>query len=137
MAKGEILSWLDSDDFYNSGALQTVVRFFDLHRSAMLVYGGCDVVDDKGLPFDEFPVYGTDYRYDNGNKHEQTLDDEYFISMYITTALIQELNEKRKRINIEIEKGKQKIKKERIRKEKEEKIENKSRNRKKTKNRKT
>ena len=56
IAKGSVLGWIDSDDYYEPGAIQTVVDYFTAHPEAMLVYGGCKIVNDLGQPFTEFPV---------------------------------------------------------------------------------
>ena len=56
IAKGSILGWIDSDDFYEPGAIQPIVDYFQAHPEAMLIYGGCNIVNDQGQPFTEFPV---------------------------------------------------------------------------------
>lgn len=40
IADGGIFGWLDSDDFYNPDAIATIVDWFNINKSAMLVYGG-------------------------------------------------------------------------------------------------
>jgi glycosyltransferase involved in cell wall biosynthesis len=51
LAKGDIFGWIDTDDFYEPGAIQTVVDFFRANPSAMLVYGGCNEVGEDGQAF--------------------------------------------------------------------------------------
>ena len=47
-ASGEILGWLNSDDFYLPGTLQFVGEFFAAHPDVAFLYGTCDVVDEAG-----------------------------------------------------------------------------------------
>jgi glycosyltransferase involved in cell wall biosynthesis len=44
--RGEIVAWLNSDDFYLPGAISAAVRAFDAHPSAVLVYGNVRAVDE-------------------------------------------------------------------------------------------
>jgi glycosyltransferase involved in cell wall biosynthesis len=48
MARGSILAWLNSDDTYLPGALQTAVTFFREHPEAGLGYGDADYCDTNG-----------------------------------------------------------------------------------------
>lgn len=48
MAHGEILTWLNSDDMYLPGTLETIVRVFNEHPDVDLVYGDCDAIDENG-----------------------------------------------------------------------------------------
>jgi glycosyltransferase involved in cell wall biosynthesis len=47
-ATGEILGWLNSDDFYLPGTLEFVGAWFAAHPDASFLYGRCDVVDEHG-----------------------------------------------------------------------------------------
>jgi GT2 family glycosyltransferase len=47
-ARGEIVAWLNSDDFYLPGALTEAVRAFQEHPQAGLVYGDVLAVDETG-----------------------------------------------------------------------------------------
>ncbi len=47
-ARGEILAWLNSDDYYLPGAIQSVIQAFDSHPRAVLLYGDMLAVDPKG-----------------------------------------------------------------------------------------
>jgi GT2 family glycosyltransferase len=49
-AKGEIVSWLNSDDVYLPGALAGAVAAFDAHPEAGLVYGDAVTIDARGCP---------------------------------------------------------------------------------------
>jgi len=51
MASGDILGWLNSDDFYLPGALNTVAAYMAEHSEALVVYGKCMFVDPAGRPF--------------------------------------------------------------------------------------
>ena len=60
MAKGEILAWLNSDDLYLPGALQTAALYFTAHPDTGLLYGdalycdatGADIGRYRTEPFD-------------------------------------------------------------------------------------
>lgn len=47
LAQGDVLAWLNADDFYYPGAIATAVSTLET-TAASLVYGGCDVVDESG-----------------------------------------------------------------------------------------
>ena len=47
-ASGEILAWINSDDFYLPGALSFVGEYFSTHPDVAFLYGTCEVVDDQG-----------------------------------------------------------------------------------------
>ena len=47
-ARGEIVAWLNSDDYYLPGALTAAVRCFDQHPEAVLVYADMLAVDERG-----------------------------------------------------------------------------------------
>lgn len=46
-ANGEILAYLNSDDLYYPGTIQTVVEYFKRHPDAGLIYGDCDFIDSE------------------------------------------------------------------------------------------
>lgn len=50
-AKGEILAWLNSDDYYLPGAVSAAVKVFAEHPDVLLVYGNMLAVDDNDKPF--------------------------------------------------------------------------------------
>lgn len=50
-AKGEIVAWLNSDDYYLPGAVSSAVKVFEENPEAVLVYGNMLAVDEKGKPF--------------------------------------------------------------------------------------
>ena len=47
-AKGEIIAWLNSDDYYLPGAISAVVKAFDKNPDVVLVYGNMLAVDERG-----------------------------------------------------------------------------------------
>lgn len=47
-AKGDIIGWINSDDYYEARALEQVARFFGENAEAMIVTGCCRFVDDRG-----------------------------------------------------------------------------------------
>ena len=55
-AAGEIVAWLNSDDFYFPGAVASAVKAFEAHPEAGLVYGDTVAVDEAG-EFIHFPKY--------------------------------------------------------------------------------
>ena len=49
---GQIVAWLNSDDFYLPGSLATVGAYLAAHPDVMVVYGRCDIVDRGGEVLD-------------------------------------------------------------------------------------
>ena len=47
-ATGEIIAYLNSDDFYLPGSLQKVAEFFSANPDVGLMYGDCNIIDEKG-----------------------------------------------------------------------------------------
>ena len=47
-ANGEILGWLNSDDYYLPSAISTVVRTFEENLDVVMVYGNMRAVDEHG-----------------------------------------------------------------------------------------
>lgn len=48
LARGEILAWLNADDYYVQGAIQTVADFMLRNRQYAMVYGDIQTVDQGG-----------------------------------------------------------------------------------------
>lgn len=48
MSRGEVIAWINSDDFYAPGALKAVRDFFVAHPAARLVCGNTVRVDEQG-----------------------------------------------------------------------------------------
>ncbi|MFC1719523.1 glycosyltransferase family 2 protein [Pseudomonadota bacterium] len=57
VASGEILAWLNSDDFYLPDVLFSVAIAFVDNPEAGLVIGKCEVQDDNGNRFPRYPNY--------------------------------------------------------------------------------
>jgi GT2 family glycosyltransferase len=53
---GDILGWLNSDDLYYEGALETVQEFFERNPDVDLVYGDANHVDEKGNFIEKYPT---------------------------------------------------------------------------------
>jgi len=47
-AKGELIAWLNSDDYYLPGTLSTVVKIFEEHPDVVMMYGDMLAVDEHG-----------------------------------------------------------------------------------------
>lgn len=50
-AGGEIVAWLNSDDFYLPGAVSSAVKIFEENPDVLLIYGNMLAVDEDGKPF--------------------------------------------------------------------------------------
>ena len=55
-AKGDIVAWINSDDFYFPGAIASAVKAFEANPEAGMVYGDTVAVDENG-EFIHFPKY--------------------------------------------------------------------------------
>jgi glycosyltransferase involved in cell wall biosynthesis len=55
-ATGDIVAWINSDDFYFPGAITSAVKAFESHPNAGLIYGDTVAVDEQG-EFIYFPKY--------------------------------------------------------------------------------
>lgn len=51
-AKGEIIAWINSDDWYEPGAFELVANFFLQNPDANVVMGDCNLTDKAGRVFD-------------------------------------------------------------------------------------
>lgn len=51
LARGDILGWLNADDYYAPGALRTVAEYFTAHADAVFVYGDAVGIDRKGRKY--------------------------------------------------------------------------------------
>lgn len=50
-AKGDVIAWLNSDDFYLAGAVSAAVKIFNENPEVVLVYGNMLAVDERGKTF--------------------------------------------------------------------------------------
>lgn len=53
-ARGEIVAWLNSDDYYLPGAVLAALRAFERNPDALLVYGNMLAVDERGQTINSF-----------------------------------------------------------------------------------
>ena len=50
-ATGEVIAWLNSDDYYLPGTVSAAVKIFEEHPEVVLVYGNMFAVDEHGKTF--------------------------------------------------------------------------------------
>ena len=62
MAKGDILTWLNSDDTLLPGAVSKAVKYFNEHPDVMMIYGEGYMVDENDIVKQRFPF--TEPRFD-------------------------------------------------------------------------
>jgi glycosyltransferase involved in cell wall biosynthesis len=60
-ARGEIIAWINADDFHRPGALDTTLAAFNSPAAPAVVYGRADVVDESGCLLGPYPVEPWDY----------------------------------------------------------------------------
>jgi len=48
MATGDIIGYINSDDYYEPGTIKKIVSLFEHHPDVMWVTGDCRIVDEKG-----------------------------------------------------------------------------------------
>ncbi|MCF6237093.1 MAG: glycosyltransferase [Gammaproteobacteria bacterium] len=48
MATGDVVCWLNTDEWYEDGALAKIVDYFETHSGVDVVFGDCDFVDTTG-----------------------------------------------------------------------------------------
>ena len=53
LAKGEIIAWINSDDWYELGAFKAVAEFFRANPDKHIVMGNCNLTDEHGNAFDK------------------------------------------------------------------------------------
>ena len=55
-ARGEIIGWLNSDDFYYPNAISTVVDYMTAYPECSVVYGAAHYVDERGARLEPYPT---------------------------------------------------------------------------------
>lgn len=53
---GEIIGWLNSDDIYYPGTVETIVKYFEANPEIDLVYGMADHIDQENKAFESYPT---------------------------------------------------------------------------------
>ena len=61
MAEGEIYAWLNSDDTYQPGALQTVIDYFSNYPETGLLYGDARYCDESGSIISRYRTEAFDF----------------------------------------------------------------------------
>ena len=61
IARGDVLAWLNADDIYYPTAVQEAVEYLVAHPGIGLVYGDCDLIDEKGQKIGQFDARQTNY----------------------------------------------------------------------------
>ncbi len=56
MATGDIVAWLNSDDYYLPGTLLKVAQYFEVHKEAKWLSGDYEIIDEKGKPIHGFVI---------------------------------------------------------------------------------
>ncbi len=62
MAKGEILTWLNSDDTYLPGAVRKAVEYFNAHPDVGMVYGKTYLINEAGNVMGDYPTESFNYK---------------------------------------------------------------------------
>ena len=57
LANGEIVAWINSDDWYEPGTFIEAARFFEENECKNVVMGNCNLVDEDGKIFDRVINY--------------------------------------------------------------------------------
>jgi glycosyltransferase involved in cell wall biosynthesis len=51
VAAGDVLAWLNSDDYYDQNIFKDVAAYFEAHSDCFFLYGNITYVDESGKPF--------------------------------------------------------------------------------------
>ncbi len=55
-SSGELIGWIDADDYYEKTAVSSAVQYFCNYEELNFIYGSCAIVDDDGEPIGDFVV---------------------------------------------------------------------------------
>jgi glycosyltransferase involved in cell wall biosynthesis len=61
MATGEIIAYINSDDYYLANAFHSVVTIFSRHTDAEFIIGGHYLVDENGKIIEKYPSFSQDF----------------------------------------------------------------------------
>ena len=91
-ATGDVIGWLNSDDFYLPGCFEAVARAFQKYSKTDVLYGGCFWTDSNGHPlqlrreiaFSKFVLFHTHVNYVQSSGAvfllRRIVDDGYFLN---------------------------------------------------------
>ena len=60
-AKGKVIAWINSDDYYMPGAINKVLDFFNNHPEVDILYGDADIVNETGQKLYPYPTEEWNY----------------------------------------------------------------------------
>jgi len=60
LATGEVVCWLNTDEYYHPGALAAVAEYFGQHLEVDVVFGDCEFVDEAGQRVKRKQEFGFD-----------------------------------------------------------------------------
>ncbi len=60
-AKGKVIAWINSDDYYMPGAIKKVLDFFNKHPEVDILYGDADIVNENGNKLYPYPTEAWNY----------------------------------------------------------------------------
>ncbi len=61
LSHGNILAFLNADDLYAEGTIQKIVDFLEENPDTDMVYGDCDIIDERGKRLMTYQEIGFDY----------------------------------------------------------------------------
>lgn len=56
ISKGEVLGWIDSDDYYRNNAVADAMGYFQKTPDARFLYGGCNIINNTNEHIGEFVI---------------------------------------------------------------------------------
>jgi len=67
MASGDIIAWINSDDWYEPGVFEVIAAYFKTYPERNIVMGDCNLIDENGNIFDK--VINHERGFDELKKH--------------------------------------------------------------------